>query len=528
MSDSRNSSADPDAALRRILHDARENRLREAVAGCDSLLREQPGHARAWHVASHLRQRMRDFDGMLAAAARAAALRPGDPAQQLRHVECLFYCGQTKQAIRRLGELQEALWHDPQRLVEIGGYFTQCNLHAQAHRCYERAAQLAPADRTACASLAASCTTLGRLQEAEAILERIVQATPADPDAWVNLANLRGWAPGRNHVAAIEAALARLADTAGEAPLCYALFKELEDLGDHERAFGYLQRGAAARRRSMHYRVERDIAAIEAIIATFTPAVMQRKAAAAAGAGAIFGMGLPRTGTTLVDRILSSHPQVESLGELRDLTFAVMRLAGPGEPGQVPLIEKSAAIDFTALGNAYLEAVAPYRTGAPRFTDKTPATYLYAGLVHLALPGARLVLLRRHPLDSCYAMYRTLFQAGYPFSYDLEDLGRYYVAWHRLVEHWRDVMPGVLLEVEYERLVADQEQETRRLLEHCGLEWDARCLEFHRNPAPAATASATQVRRPVYRSSVGRWKLHSSALEPLARILRDAGILQHD
>ena len=131
-------------------------------------------------------------------------------------------------------------------------------------------------------------------------------------------------------------------------------------------------------------------------------------------------------------------------------------------------------------------------------------------------------------MDACYAMYRTLFQAGYPFSYDLEDLGRYYVAWHRLVEHWQSVMPGILLEVEYERLVADQEHETRRLLEHCGLEWYPRCLEFHRNPAPAATASATQVRRPVYRSSVGRWERHASALEPLARILREAGILQQD
>jgi tetratricopeptide (TPR) repeat protein len=528
MSDSRNSSADPGAALQRILHDARENRLREAAAGCDLLLVEQPGHAQAWNVASHLRQRLRDFDGMLAAAARAAALRPDDPAQQLRHVECLFYCGRTAQAIDRLGELEGRLWHDPQRLVEIGGFYTQCNLHERAHRCYERAVLLAPSDRTACASLAASFTTLGNLQEAEEILERLVNAMPTDPDAWVNLANLREWTPGRNHVSAIEAALSQRADPAGEAPLCYALFKELEDLGEPERAFAYLQRGAAARRRGMRYRVERDIAAIEAIISTFTPAVMQGSAATATGAEAIFVMGLPRTGTTLVDRIISSHPQVESLGELRDLTFAVMRLAGPGEPGQVPLIERSAGIDFPALGKAYLEAVAPYRSGALRFVDKTPGNSLYAGLVHLALPGARLVLLRRHPLDACYAMYRTLFQAGYPFSYDLEDLGRYYVAWHRLVEHWRSAMPGILLEVEYERLVADQEHETRRLLEHCGLEWDPRCLEFHRNPAPAATASATQVRRPVYRSSVGRWERHASALEPLARILREAGILQQD
>lgn len=514
--------------LQRILRYAQENRPGEAAADCDLLLERHPGHARAWHVASHVRQRLRDFDGMLSAAARAAALLPDDPAQQLRHVECLFYCGQTAQAILRLDELREALWHDPQRLVEIGGLFAQCNLHAQAHRCYERAVELAPANRTARASLAASCTTLGRLQQAEEILERIVNEAPADADAWVNLANLREWTRDHHHVAALETALARRGDPATEAPLCYALFKELEDLGEPGRAFAYLQRGAAARRRGLRYRVERDVEAIDAIIAAFPRTVMDRPAPTASGSDAIFVMGLPRTGTTLVDRIISSHPQAESLGELRELTFAVMRLAGPGEPGQVPLIRKSARIDFAALGDAYLSAIAPYRGKAPRFVDKTPANYLYAGLIRLALPGARLVLLRRHPMDACYAMYRTLFQAGYPFSYDLEDLGRYYVAWHRLVEHWRHVMPGALLEVEYERLVADQERETRRLLEHCGLEWDARCLEFHRNPAPSATASATQVRRPVYRSSVGRWERHASALEPLARILRDAGLLPQD
>lgn len=275
----------------------------------------------------------------------------------------------------------------------------------------------------------------------------------------------------------------------------------------------------------MRYRVERDLAVMAEIGTVFPGPVTRPRDAAPTGTGAIFVMGLPRTGTTLVDRILSSHPAVESLGELRDFTFAVLRHAGPGESGQIPLVRRSAAIDFTALGHAYLEAVKAYRNPAvPGFVDKTPANALYAGLISRALPGARLVLLRRHPLDACYAMYKTLFEAGYPFSYDLEDLGRYYAGWHRLMEHWRRVIPGHFLELDYESLVLDQEAGTRRLLEHCDLEWDARCLQFHLNPAPAATASAAQVRRPLYRSSLGRWREHAAALEPTARILRAAGI----
>lgn len=512
-------------ALEPILALLREGRVEAADAACQQLLAVRADCSEAWRLASRIHQRQGRFDQMLDAAQRAATLAPDSLDAQLQSIECQIYCGRTGEALAALERLEAVHAGQPRALLAIAEYYMHGNRHLAAHRCFAAAARLAPADPAARLSLAASCTTIGQIDQARALLEEAIEQSPRDCDAWVNLANLRTWTPAENHVAQLERMLAELREPAAQTALCYALHKELEDLGQPARAFEFLQRGAAARRRAMRYRVERDLAVMAEIGTVFPGPVTRPRDAAPTGTGAIFVMGLPRTGTTLVDRILSSHPAVESLGELRDFTFAVLRHAGPGESGQIPLVRRSAAIDFTALGHAYLEAVKAYRNPAvPGFVDKTPANALYAGLISRALPGARLVLLRRHPLDACYAMYKTLFEAGYPFSYDLEDLGRYYAGWHRLMEHWRRVIPGHFLELDYESLVLDQEAGTRRLLEHCDLEWDARCLQFHLNPAPAATASAAQVRRPLYRSSLGRWREHAAALEPTARILRAAGI----
>jgi len=181
-------------------------------------------------------------------------------------------------------------------------------------------------------------------------------------------------------------------------------------------------------------------------------------------------------------------------------------------------------VDFRALGQAYMTATRPLRDARPHFIDKLPFNFLYAGPIHLALPRAKIINVQRHPLDTCFAVFKQLFRDAYPYSYDLDELGQYYVAYRRLMQHWNDVMPGVIHTVRYEALVADVEGEARRLLEYCGLPWQDACLRFHENPQASTTASALQVRQPVYASSVGKWRNFERQLAPLRRRLEDAGI----
>jgi hypothetical protein len=241
-------------------------------------------------------------------------------------------------------------------------------------------------------------------------------------------------------------------------------------------------------------------------------------------------MGLPRSGTTLVDRILSSHSAVQSLGEINDLAYAVIGQvygamdADAAPPERTELVRRSALIDHAVLGDNYLRRVAGYARNRPRFIDKTPWNFLYLGLIALALPGARIVHVRRNPLDSCFALYKTLFRDGSPYSYDLHDLARYYLAYDKLMAHWRSVLPGRFLDLDYEHVVRSQQPATRELLDWCGLPFEPQCLEFHSNPAPAATASAAQVREPLHARSIGIWRNYAAQLVPLATALSAGGI----
>jgi hypothetical protein len=237
---------------------------------------------------------------------------------------------------------------------------------------------------------------------------------------------------------------------------------------------------------------------------------------------AIFVLGLPRSGTTLVDRIISSHSQVESLGEIEDFTRALVRLSeearrrgGTGRP---------ADLDPAALGKAYIDSVEGYGRAKPKFVDKALGNFNCIGLIARSLPNARIVHLRRHPLDAGYALYKNLFGAGAPYSYDLRDIAAYQLAHRRMMDHWRAVLPGVILDVDYEALVSDQEAVSRQVIAHCGLDWEDACLSFFENAAPAATASAAQVRQPIHARSVGLWRRYQKELEPLAAALAAGGV----
>ncbi len=463
----------------------------------------------------------------LADNARALELEPGEPRAHLQRAQCLLALGRLGEAIAAADAAFAAAADDPVLFDAIGGLFSQANDPARALQAFDRAVALAPNHPHFLFNRAAVRRFLGDFAAAEADYDRVIALKPDDYEAYKNRSDLRVQSPEHNHVDELAALAAQPGmGWRGGVQLRYALAKELEDLGRHAESFEWLRAGAQLRRQHLNYDVAQDVATAEWIIEAFAA-----PAAPAAGASLdapVFVVGLPRSGTTLVERILGSHPQLTAVGELNELALcvvaAVRRRGGGAAVGRRELVRRSAGIDFAALGREYLARARRMAPTAQRWVDKMPLNYLYCGLIARALPNARIVHLTRHPMAACYAMYKTLFKDGYPFSYDLSELARYYAAYARLMAHWRAVLPGVIHDVAYESLVADQAGETRRLLEFLGLPWEAACIDFHRNPEPSTTASATQVRRPLYGSSVAQWRRYERELTPLACELAALGV----
>ena len=489
--------------------------------------RTSDGSAVARQVAEHVErgrghQQRGEFSGALAEARAAVALDGRNPAARLFLIETLVQAGESGEGLGELQCLDGDAQSDPQLLQHVAQLYTHLNRHEDAARCSRRAVSLAPENPGYLYNLSTALIAVGQIEEAEAVLDRVIARAPSDYDAYYNRATLRKQSPAHNHVADLERLVAQ-APAKGEVALNYALAKELEDLGEYARAFLHLQRGASARRKRLSYRVEDDVETMDEIARAFDKEFFASPRAGHGDTRPIFVLGLPRSGTTLVDRILSSHRAVTSLGELSNFAVALVRQAGAAQ-GKRELIRKSATLDFAALGEAYGRSVGAIDAVAERLIDKTPVNFLYLGLIAMALPNARIVHVRRGAMDVCYAMYKTLFRMAYPFSYDLNDLGRYYLAYRKLMAHWRTVLPERFLDLDYEDLIANQEDVSRRLVAHCGLEWDDACLSFERNASPSLTASAAQVRRPLYRSSMGLWRRYASELAPLRDVLQRGGI----
>lgn len=515
--------APPPQVLARALASAdaalRQNRLGEAEAICRDLTQQAPDFTDGWMAYARVRQKAGDYAGMRGLAERAIKASGGHPRTHLLDVEALIHLGEVRAARGKLAKLKPLAKGDVQLLMQISDAFSQIGHFDDAAKLARDAATIKPDEPGVLYALATALVATGDLDGAEDAYDRLIRANPYDFDAYYNRATLRKQTAAHNHLDEIDAMLASdKGARQGVVQLNYARAKELEDLGRYPESFTALKAGADARRKAMAYRVEGDVTTMAALARAFDAGYFAKAGAGFDEEGPIFVLGLPRSGTTLIDRILSAHSDVESLGEIIDFAMSLMALAGE-VGGKAGLIDASTRIDPRALGERYVARARQRGQGARLFIDKTPVNFLYIGLIAAALPNARIVHVERGAMDCAFAMYKQLFRMGYPFSYDFADLAAYMKAKEKLMAHWRAVLPGRLIELRYEDLIADQEGESRKLVEAVGLDWQDACLRFHENTSASATASAAQVRQPLYTSAVERWRKYENELAPLAELL---------
>lgn len=458
---------------------------------------QRPGDAIAYfEKAAVLEPRRVDIWGALGTAQLQAG-RFADAADQFRHV---LSVENSPQALCGLGEAQ-------------GGM----ELHEEAAASFKKAINLAPDVALLHYNYGSALSFLGNTEDAAAAFERAAALAPEVPSYHYAAMAGRKIQPDDPHLAALEQ-LATQADrypAQAQAELFFGLAKAYDDLSQYERAFEALKRGNDQKRTLVAYDEEKALGLMRDVEAVFTAELLAERAGQGdPSTGPVFIVGMPRSGTSLVEQILASHPAVYGAGERTWLAAIVS--GGIDFPAGVPNAD---AGDLARLGEAYVARLKALAPQAEYITDKMPGNILYAGLIRLILPNARIVHVRRDPLDTCFSCYTKLLD-GVNYAYTLPELGRYYRAYQGLAAHWRNVLPPEkYFEIDYEALTADFEPQVRRLVEWCGLGWDDRCLSFHETKRNVRTASAFQVRQPLYMSAVGRAAHYQAWLEPLRSAL---------
>jgi Flp pilus assembly protein TadD len=455
------------------------DRIEEAAAHFKKAVALDPQNAAAHNGLGTTHAQAKRYEEALEEYRKATALKPDFP-----------------DAFRNLGLA----------LCMLGRYDESC-------AAYRQAVALAPNDPQIHFSLGVLHAEWGDLAAAEAEIGAALALAPLRPDFHRHLALIKRYEPGDPHLARMKELVdqPRLLKPPAQMELHFAIAKALLDIGDDEQAFAHLQKGNAQKRRQTAYNEAATLRLLDRICRAFGGELMAREREKAdASPTPVFIVGMPRSGTTLVEQILASHPAVFGAGELPDLEEVVTAL-GSFPEGVADMSDEA----LRAFGATYLARIRTLAPAAPCIADKMPGNFRYIGLIRLALPQARIIHVRRDPVDTCMSCFAQFFNQV-PYAYDLGEIGRYYRGYAALMRHWRQtVPPNMMLEVQYERLVDDLPGETRRMLAHCSLDWSPACLDFHATRRVVQTASIAQVREPIYRRSIGRWQEHRALLKPL-------------
>jgi tetratricopeptide (TPR) repeat protein len=449
-------------------------------------------------------------DFVQALANRAAALL-----ELKRPAEALASCGK---ALALEPDFAEAHNNHGSALANLGR-------EEEALASYDKAIALKPNYAAAYDNKGFALLQLGRLAEASASARAAITLAPRRARSYHHFAQTKRFELGDPLFAAMEE-LAREnspLDANERIFAHFALGKAYADVADYPRSFRHFSQGGALKRKQVDYDEAAVLGDLRRAETTCTRKFMRRRYGCGDPSPApVFVVGMPRSGTTLIEQILASHRDVHGAGEIEDFERAAAELGGVAALAlrRPEIVAEMSDEQFRRLGANYVRRIGADASSASRIVNKTTDNFRFAGLIALALPNARIVHVRRDPVDACFSCFSTLFGDNLPYAYDLAELGRYYRAYEALMGHWRDALPkGMMIDVRYEDVIDDLEGQARRIVSHCGLDWDAHCLAFHRHARSVRTASLVQVRRPLYRSSVGRWRPYAAFLTPLLAAL---------
>jgi Flp pilus assembly protein TadD len=500
----------------------RQGRWHDAEQLYQSILVHDQTHFAALHNLGYLRLQQGRREEAAQLLREALKVQPKSPEAHNTLGMVFHTAGQFRDAVRCF---ENTLKFDPTHANacnNLGASLHLLDRHDRAIDCYRRALALNPRYPDAHRNLGNALQAIGQIDGARRAYEAAIDLAPRQTGSYLGLADCKRFTKDDPHLRSMEA-LAREAERLADSEqinLHFALAKALADIGEHARSFSELLAGNALKRRTLSYDEMATLREFECVRRVFSPALIgDRRAEGEPSAAPVFVIGMPRSGTTLIEQILASHPEVFGAGERADFRQAVEAVVprrADGLPGYPEAVRALSSRQMRQIGVRYVASIRKNAAGAARIVNKMPTNFLFAGLIATALPNARIIHVCRDPVDTCLSCLSKLFSGDLSFTYDPGELGRYYRAYDALMQHWREALPpGTMIEVYYEDLVGDLEGQARRLIAHCGLGWSSACLSFHTTERVVATASAAQVRQPIYHSSVGRWRAYGEALRPL-------------
>lgn len=504
-------------------------KLDEAAAACDQLNQSFPNYAQGWNTSSRLAMSINEPVLALHAVERALQLAPEKAEFRLQKMACLAVLGDLGAAGELADELAEHEFDTAYHASKCAATMNQLERYVDAERQYRRAVELNPDNPALRINLATAQRFIGDADGARENIEHVLAIDPANADAHLLRAGLKTYDAADNNIESLHAALDKLPqEHPGRVQIHFALAKELNDLKRYAESFAKLQTGAAEHRNRLNYDAGQDREAMRAIREIYSAEAFAEIEPGFVNAEPIFIIGMPRSGATIVERILNKHSVVQSIGASQkfglELVNQSQKKLGAMPADSRQLMTVSRQLDFAALGEAYVASARPAAGAHAYFVDRLPVNFLYAGLIHKALPKAKMILVERDPLDNCYAMFKTLFPGAYPYSYDLDELANYYVEYYRVVNHWQDLMPDVIHTVQYENIVTNPRLAIEDLLQYCDLSFEENCLHFYDRSKYDATASAVQVRHELYVRAIGHSRNYREQLQPVVEILKEGGI----